>query len=428
MKKSSIMNSRAGRTRISLLMILSATLLVTSPMWAFGDGETYVVETEQTPPNRKHLPSPVIFPDQYLPLNFNHKLHVEEAGFDCVDCHDTAASSEHSRTNLLPPEETCLGCHIVGEPPEEGVPGGTCETCHIAYKAVFPEGADESETNQVSNPPPHVVIPPPNIKMNHKVHVDAGIDCATCHKQTAEVEIATRDNSLPVMGTCLTCHDGTKASLECVTCHETTSVGRMKVDFGAQGMLRPSGRYFGDTHDAAFLKDHAALARARGDYCTNCHSQSFCNDCHSGALRPGRVHPSNWILIHPTRARGNDMACSSCHRSQTFCTSCHERVGVTLANANFPKDRLRFHPAGWLNTPGAPRGPNHHGFQAQRNIRTCASCHVENDCISCHATGTLNVNPHPIGFKSTCKNRMRANPQTCYKCHTPTDPNLFPCR
>jgi hypothetical protein len=38
------------------------------------------------------------------------------------------------------------------------------------------------------------------------------------------------------------------------------------------------------------------------------------------------------------------------------------------------------------------------------------------------------VNPHPIGFASNCRNRMRANPQACYKCHTPEDTNLIPCR
>jgi hypothetical protein len=84
-----------------------------------------------------------------------------------------------------------------------------------------------------------------------------------------------------------------------------------------------------------------------------------------------------------------------------------------------------------MNQPGQVRASMHHSFQAQRNLRTCASCHTENTCTSCHATldmQGIGVSPHPVGFNTVCQTRMRANPSTCLKCHTPADPKLAPCR
>jgi hypothetical protein len=38
---------------------------------------------------------------------------------------------------------------------------------------------------------------------------------------------------------------------------------------------------------------------------------------------------------------------------------------------------------GWLN----PGSRNFHGFFAQRSIQSCASCHQEQYCLTCHASG-----------------------------------------
>ncbi len=434
------------RLRTVLLLVLASVVGLTAALaseGSFKDPENAEEAAKKagpahTPPKRKHLPSPVLFPDQYIPLAFDHKVHVDKAGVECTFCHDSAEGSVVSSDNLLPVgaegEEICLGCHLAGEPGDEDMPSGTCETCHRGYQPQFPAGGDPTETTSAINMPPLIILPKPHIKMNHKVHVDKGIKCVTCHNEVPGVQVATRDNGLPLMGTCLTCHTGDEAPLNCATCHETERNGKVRTDYGAQGEIRPSGRYFGDAHDTAFLKDHAAIGRAREEYCANCHTKNFCQDCHTGALRPGRVHPANWILIHPVRTRGNDLACQSCHRLQTFCTSCHERSGVVMSGqaASFPSESLKFHPMGWNNQPGTVRAPQHHSFQAQRNLRACVACHSENDCTQCHATlgqQGLGVNPHPINFKSNCRTRMRANPNTCTRgCHTANDPVLDLCR
>ena len=372
----------------------------------------------------RHQPSTVIFPDQYIPLNFDHAMHVDEMGLDCDFCHDTAADSTTSKDRLIPEEPICLGCHEAGVAADEGEASGECSTCHRSYTPQYPEGADRSDTGTALNPPPHMVVPTPHIKMNHKVHIDKGISCETCHREVPGITLATRENALPVMGTCLTCHDNKAAPMDCVTCHQEKPNGKIETEY-ATGKLKPSGRYFGDTHDMNFYKDHSSLARAREGYCLNCHAKQECVDCHAGNLRPGRVHPANWILIHPVRTRGNDLNCSSCHRSQTFCVSCHEQARVVYRDG--PQKfglNAKFHPEGWFEGAGV-RGPNHHAFQAQRNIRVCASCHMEQDCKQCHASKVgpvdspfgLHINPHPVGFKESCRSRVDTNPVVCKKCH-----------
>jgi hypothetical protein len=413
--------------RLRLIASLAALALAWLCAQAFAEGGA-------KPPRRR--PSPVIFGPQYIPLAFDHKVHVSDNGVPCEACHEKALGSERSVDRLTPTKEGCGSCHAAGRNASREEQLKTCQICHPGYEPIWPEGVAGSDTAKVTNPPPAIVLPRPNLKMNHAAHVEAQIACLACHIGVDKVELATRENALPLMATCLTCHDGRRASKRCATCHLAVPTGRLRLDFPA-GKLRPSGRYYGDAHDARFVKDHASLARARRPYCESCHSRKDCSDCHTGYLRPGRVHPSNWSLVHPVRARGNELDCSSCHRLQSFCADCHVRSGVVSSGpAAFDRSKGSFHSAGWIDPGpgrrGQPRSPEHHAYQAQRNIRTCVSCHTESDCIACHAAGTLNrlgspVSPHPSGFKEACAPRKRSNETMCQKCHAPADPLLRLC-
>ena len=91
----------------------------------------------------------------------------------------------------------------------------------------------------------------------------------------------------------------------------------------------------------------------------------------------------------------------------------------------------RFHlpPEVWTT---APRGPQHHAWEAERNLNACVSCHTERDCTTCHATkgiaGGQGVNPHPIGFRSKCGLALQRNPRPCLVCHDARDSQLGSCR
>jgi hypothetical protein len=391
-------------------------------------GSRAVAELGGEPP-----PSPVIYPRQTLPLSFSHVQHLTLEKLDCAFCHEQAPGSTSSADHLIPAEEPCTICHeIERDQPDKAVaagqPDARCESCHPGWRGPGPGGAR----------PPRVVVPPPNLKFNHKVHVDRRIRCQTCHGDLvkAQVGLATR-NDLPRMATCLGCHNGVKAPHRCTTCHLSDPGGRVKVDFD-EGLLVPSGSLRGDAHDLRFRTDHQRVGKTDAAYCASCHQTSFCTGCHDGVQKPLDFHGNDYGSTHPIDARRNQPDCSACHRRQTFCTGCHARAGVTtddrtgeftrVPNAIDPANPTGnlFHPRGWFTAPrGGVREPDHHSFQAQRNLRACASCHREELCIRCHggagaADGQIDaVNPHPLGWKRSARCRALAARagRMCLRCH-----------
>ena len=120
----------------------------------------------------------------------------------------------------------------------------------------------------------------------------------------------------------------------------------------------------------------------------------------------------------------------------------------TRPYANFGgRGRFPPPPEVWSNPP---RSSQHHAWEAQRNINACASCHVERDCATCHATparggrgfgpktgpaglgdsgfGGQGVNPHPRSFRDRCAGALRRNARPCLVCHDPADSKLQECR
>jgi hypothetical protein len=136
-------------------------------------------------------------------------------------------------------------------------------------------------------------------------------------------------------------------------------------------------------------------------------------------------HPGNYIVSHGVEARRGTPDCSACHRAQSFCVACHERTGMsTRVESAFDATQPggAFHPSGWA-TAGV--GPNRHAAEARRNISSCASCHREEDCLTCHSAepGKLNASPHPKGWRGSarCKALDRGNRRMCLRCHITQD-------
>ena len=100
--------------------------------------------------------------------------------------------------------------------------------------------------------------------------------------------------------------------------------------------------------------------------CGNCHSERECVDCHDGRVRPRSIHPNDFLSLHAVEAQKNGASCTSCHRQQSFCLSCHQRSGVAQSGPfeNF-LGRGRFHPPKSVWTDG-PRSSRHHAWEAQR--------------------------------------------------------------
>jgi hypothetical protein len=377
--------------------------------------------------SRAHAgPSEVIFPPQKIVLNFSHKVHLAK-GVECDFCHDRAGGSRLSSDDLLPKEEVCETCHPIdrARPLGDGKKATACATCH--------PGWTEGAAVQVH------VIPSPNVKFDHKAHLDRSIPCARCHGDLKDVALATRAQ-LPSMPLCLGCHDSRKGKLHagsrCTTCHLPSREGTLETRF-ASGVLKPSGALKGDTHGLSFRTQHAAVARDEERYCMSCHTQRYCMTCHDGVVKPLDFHGNDYVSRHSVDARRNDPNCSACHRAQTFCLGCHERLGITdlrtsIESAFSPLTTRRFHPAGWADDRATGQ-PSHHAWQAQRNLRQCAACHRQETCLECHgardgigAQGKMQVNPHPPDWRGgqRCRALADRNQRMCLRCHAHGDPQL----
>ena len=119
------------------------------------------------------------------PVPYSHQLHVGELGLDCRYCH---ANVERSAEAMIPPTQTCMGCHAVIHP----------ESARL-------EPVRKSwETNE-SVPWVRVHKLPDHAYFDHSVHLTAGVGCVSCHGRVDQMEVVTQQEPLS-MGWCLECH------------------------------------------------------------------------------------------------------------------------------------------------------------------------------------------------------------------------------
>jgi len=214
-------------------------------------------------------PSEVIFPAQQLPVAFSHAKHLAKK-IACDFCHEQAPSSTKSSDNLIPARYVCETCH----PPNRN------DAAAAAMKDLA-----------------RVVMPAPNLKFDHAVHVGKGVACTRCHAALDRIDLATR-NQLPSMPLCLECHDSKRAPLHgpsrCATCHVTRPDNTVETEY-ATGTLSPSGVLRGDAHTLEFRLHHSSVAANDEKYCANCHRQDFCLSCHNGVIKPLDFHGNDYV-------------------------------------------------------------------------------------------------------------------------------------
>jgi hypothetical protein len=203
---------------------------------------------------------------------------------------------------------------------------------------------------------------------------------------------------------CSTCH--TRES--CIACH--AGQPEVAVKLLAAGGGRGTGavivRRPPPSHGEGFVERHAAVARAGVTTCNGCHVRADCLECHRpDAARAAGYHPAGFLARHPAAAYTRATSCSDCHNAGSFCTSCHERAGLSAHGGL----RGGYHDANQFFLVG-------HGGAARQSLETCVSCHVERDCLTCHsALGGRHFDPHGPGFDAA--RLIKKNPQMCTACH-----------
>ncbi len=310
----------------------------------------------------------------------------------CVKCHPRANTSRWASDRLVPDMSTCAECH-------ESAVGVTvfteltadCRKCHTRLKA--------------GERPHRGEYPRPNIRFSHKAHKILG--CASCHQGAHRRQQDSPGRDVVEMKACYRCHERESgASSRCRTCHLIHPDGRMITNFG-DAVLTPPGWLKGPSHGEDWVGRHAPTAGADSDFCSSCHREKFCQDCHTGRLRPRIVHPGDWLSSHGVSTRMGNPRCAGCHKSQSFCLTCHRRAGVAPDSPSRagPSSAGSFH---------KNQSPAKICRRARYDIAACVSCHSESSCIQCHAV----INPHPAGFAKRCKPLVMKNQRACVKCHS----------
>lgn len=148
---------------------------------------------------RSYILAPTAQPRPDQPIQFPHGLHVNVIGLDCLYCHRGAAMEANAGVPAL---ELCMGCHAIV--PHEG--REELETLVMAFNAGTP-----INWNRIHQMPDHV-------HFVHNMHIQAGIDCATCHGDVAQMNLVRQVRDLR-MGDCIECHRQENARTDCAVCH-----------------------------------------------------------------------------------------------------------------------------------------------------------------------------------------------------------------
>ena len=119
------------------------------------------------------------------PIPYSHKEHAGDLGIDCRYCH---TGVERSFEANVPPTQTCMNCHKLILPESEKL---------LPVRESFASGRP-IQWVRVSKVPDFAYF-------NHAPHLRAGVGCASCHGNVADMEIVQLVEPMS-MGWCLDCH------------------------------------------------------------------------------------------------------------------------------------------------------------------------------------------------------------------------------
>ena len=119
------------------------------------------------------------------PVDSSHRLHAGELGLDCRYCHSQV---ERSHEAMVPPTQTCMGCHALVQTESEKL-------------AVVRDSWETGESVgwvRVNQVPDHVFF-------DHSIHLAGGVGCVSCHGRIDQMEVVGIVEPL-AMQWCLECH------------------------------------------------------------------------------------------------------------------------------------------------------------------------------------------------------------------------------
>lgn len=136
------------------------------------------------------------------PISYNHKIHIENAGLKCIDCH---LNYEQTSSATLPLLEICANCHS-----EEPISKSSEELKLIDNI----KKGKEILWQRIYTLPDHIYF-------SHRRHIILGkLDCVDCHGKVEEqTQPITRSVNKLTMDYCMNCHRKHKVTNDCLSCH-----------------------------------------------------------------------------------------------------------------------------------------------------------------------------------------------------------------
>jgi hypothetical protein len=142
------------------------------------------------------------------PIAFYHSVHAGQNQVPCAYCHYTADRSVDAG---IPSVQLCVGCHVPGS----SGPGAVPSQATLA----FPTAQRDTGWNRNANllvdywkrgeavPWVRIHKLPEHVRFPHFMHVNAGLQCQTCHGPVQTMKKVYQFSSLR-MGWCIDCHRG----------------------------------------------------------------------------------------------------------------------------------------------------------------------------------------------------------------------------
>ena len=323
-------------------------------------------------------------------ITFSHAIHKDAV--ECGTCH-AAMDSESACDNLLPAPTVCADCH---------------DEADVRGFFSMDENADLASYT--------VPVKDHKLYFSHKDHAGTlELGCLECHVGIDEDE----GEGVPAMDLCYRCHNNADASApivhsaadapktllatnQCEACH-TTLAGLHPENHRVPNFLQEHGKF-------------AMNGEADRD-CAVCHSQSFCQECHTPTnavpsevtddmfyvdgwargekiddermLTVQKAHPLGYAYTHGFDARAKSVRCETCHEQESFCAPCHETGFDATGMRIVPQS----HQLAGFALIGGGQAQNRHGKLAVMDIESCVTCHnVEGGdpvCAACHSTGAV---------------------------------------
>ncbi len=337
----------------------------------------------------------------------------------------TAAFPHVEHEHVFP---VCTGCHAglteTGAPtfPEPEM----CAQCHDGDKRDRVEWA----------------LPRPrrsNVRFNHVEHA-AEAECRQCHVSgEGRMGVAMANSAA-----CFECHeiapdDHLATGTPCALCHDALASSPSLSSMDIAGFPQPPSH-----SEPEFALDHAGLAEASMTTCAVCHTRDSCTVCHRNSeglrlvaglpsdprvaeLTAGKVghypeppsHDDQWIQKHGRAALLDIDSCANCH-VQSSCRTCHADGEARVFAEQLPSLRAGERALIARQPDDLFHRANFrmdHAIEASLEGDTCASCHSPQTCTSCH-DGMDSASFHGANFLERHGADVYGARSECSTCHS----------